>query len=174
MLLHIELVESCDNEFCNISRTDISIRHYSCDFTAESLNLEPPNCYFWAHGSTRIGRIPTRVSLAGGGGTCLWLPSLGSPGHHTRRPLLQAARPWPESPGAWIAPEETEERVKMLLRPKLGPLAWQCPLSPPALVSKRKGSSDRRHTLLARVRSQDSGGLRIPSSLSCLESNHSI
>lgn len=61
----------------------------------------------------------------------MWLPTLGSPGHHIRRPLLQAARPWPESPGAWIAPEETEERLKMLLRPKLGPPG----LAMPALTS---------------------------------------
>lgn len=38
----------------------------------------------------------------------------------------------------------------MHLRPKLGPLAWQCPLSPPALGSKRKVSSDRKRNLVSK------------------------
>ncbi|XP_060249316.1 uncharacterized protein LOC132657112 [Meriones unguiculatus] len=55
---------------------------------AESLNLEPPNCYFWAHGPTRIRRVPTGCSLVGGG-TAYGPPNLGFP----RRPHREAPPP---------------------------------------------------------------------------------
>lgn len=104
----------------------------------------------------------------------MWLPTLGSLGHHTRWPLLQAARPWPESPGAWIAPEEAEERenAPQAKNSVHQPGNARSHLQP--CVLREKDPPIAGVPWLARVRSQDSRGLRNPSSLSCLESNHSI